>query len=389
MAAGSIGGSSGPRSHEGAYISAPLAPRRLPEWLFRPIVPSFVAAVVTILAGMGALHAYTFSLWSEQEQALRLLTGAVLAAIGDEPGVDPHQVVVALGVETRSDVLPVDTGASCAIGVQAAIDAALGTLLAADLTGLGEALCASRHPMVRPFARSPGFLVATPVSTDAGPISSVRLLLTTGRPPPSLGDLAHRPAGLAIVAAVAGVATILAYQWSKATRQRLERLLHEASFDGLTRSLRREAFLDELAAAVAETRSSGRRLSVMVVDVDRLKPTNDRFGHRVGDEVLRSVADLIRNDLRSGDIVGRLGGDEFAAMMRGADAEQSAAVAERIRAHVEAECAEVGGAPVAVTVSIGVAELREDDDAKSLLERGDLNLYTAKRSNRNRVVIVG
>lgn len=142
-------------------------------------------------------------------------------------------------------------------------------------------------------------------------------------------------------------------------------------------------YLDtELAAAVEQGKASGKPLSLMMIDIDRFKPINDRHGHAVGDKVLRSVGSRLVAGIRSGDALARYGGDELALVMPNTMIAAASLVAERLR-HLIAE----GTTEVAfgVTISIGVAELLSDEPAAVLLARADKALYMAKFGGRNRV----
>jgi diguanylate cyclase (GGDEF)-like protein len=168
-------------------------------------------------------------------------------------------------------------------------------------------------------------------------------------------------------------------------KERAENLYKTAAAtDPLTGLLNRRGFLERAEALVARS-STGGRISALMFDLDHFKSINDRFGHTVGDEALRSFAKTIRTTMREGDIVGRLGGEEFAAVLTGTAAE-AAKAAERVRAAFEAAGLEVGGYRMGATVSIGAADAPATVCAiERLLSRADAALYAAKQSGRNRV----
>ena len=165
-------------------------------------------------------------------------------------------------------------------------------------------------------------------------------------------------------------------------RVRIARL--RAMTDPVTKLYNRVYFDAEVARAIAGARQHGRPLTLLMVDIDSLKPINDSFGHAAGDRVLAGVAAQLIVSLRSNDIVARFGGDEIAVAMPDTDVEIAAHVARRL-------CAEIAELPIVsvnVTVSIGVAGLTDADaDAAALLARADSALYAGKRAGRNRVEI--
>jgi diguanylate cyclase (GGDEF)-like protein len=156
-----------------------------------------------------------------------------------------------------------------------------------------------------------------------------------------------------------------------------------ADTDDLTRLASRRLFMAQLAGETATAKAAGTPLSVAVFDVDLFKQVNDRFGHAVGDDVLREVASTAVRTVRGQDLVGRIGGEEFAILMPNATEEAAAAVGERLRIAIE-RCSERVGLP-SVTVSIGIAAHRPGDDDGTLLGAADTALYAAKAAGRNRL----
>lgn len=129
-------------------------------------------------------------------------------------------------------------------------------------------------------------------------------------------------------------------------------------------------------------------LAVAIIDIDHFKRINDRFGHAVGDEVLKAVAAAMRAACRDSDLLGRYGGEEFAVLLRGIPPAHVAAAVERLRAAVAGVVVVHEGDTIAPTASIGVASLSPDDrDFDKLLIRADRALYEAKAQGRNRVVL--
>jgi diguanylate cyclase (GGDEF)-like protein len=158
-----------------------------------------------------------------------------------------------------------------------------------------------------------------------------------------------------------------------------------ATTDGLTGSFNRGHFTAAATTQLQIAQRNHRPTTAMMVDIDHFKRVNDTHGHAVGDQVIKAVATVLRQHVRHPDVVGRYGGEEFAVVhseMHG----DPMALGERLRAAVEAIAVPAPGEPIRVTVSVGVAELKPDDDLDSLLGRADEALYRAKRAGRNRVV---
>jgi diguanylate cyclase (GGDEF)-like protein len=168
----------------------------------------------------------------------------------------------------------------------------------------------------------------------------------------------------------------------------LFRKLEELStHDELTKLPNRRYLNERLEREIADARRYGHPLALLMIDVDHFKKLNDRAGHPVGDEALREVGDRIRRALREVDTVARWGGEEFVVLLSRATEAQAAEVAEKLRRAVAAiDTPWSREQPFGhLSVSIGVAELREGEDAASLVQRADRAVYVAKREGRNRV----
>ncbi len=177
---------------------------------------------------------------------------------------------------------------------------------------------------------------------------------------------------------------------ARALTEQLGRAENAAITDQLTGVLNRRGTIEALERAQADTRASGTRLALAMVDIDHFKRFNDRFGHALGDEVLRFVARHVADRIApAGGSVGRLGGEEFIALLPDHDVMAAAAIIDRVRADLASQIirnAGDGSSMGRVSFSAGVAGDRHDDDADSLIERADRALYTAKRLGRDRVV---
>jgi diguanylate cyclase (GGDEF)-like protein len=158
----------------------------------------------------------------------------------------------------------------------------------------------------------------------------------------------------------------------------------QALVDGLTGLANRRAASDALHAEVARAERLETPLAVVLADLDEFKEVNDVHGHAVGDEVLRVVAEVLRETLRESDVAGRWGGEEFLLLLPGADEEGAAQLAERVRVALAARG--IPSAPgLRVTASFGVAEYAGETNSEQLLEAADGALYRAKRAGKDRV----
>jgi diguanylate cyclase (GGDEF)-like protein len=190
--------------------------------------------------------------------------------------------------------------------------------------------------------------------------------------------------------------------WPEATRRLLQGAAAEASFamsragshrtaelhastDALT-GLPNRRYFDEFCALLARRRRAEDAVGVLMIDIDRFKALNDRYGHGAGDEVLRAVGGSIVRAVRDDDVPARYGGEEFVVLLRNPGPAVALEVGERVRAAVAA--LDLTGLRLpSVTVSVGVAVAEHDDEPiGDLVERADRALYRAKRNGRNRVV---
>ena len=166
------------------------------------------------------------------------------------------------------------------------------------------------------------------------------------------------------------------------------RLEHRVGRDPLTALPNREVFIDELTRALARHARSSLHLGVLFIDLDSFKQINDSVGHEAGDRLLAEVAQRLRDAVRGGDVVARLGGDEFAILLELLESDHEAvAVARRVLAGF-VEPFDLGGGPVAVSASVGLATAHDaDKTADRVLHEADIAMYRAKASGRNRFAI--
>ncbi len=156
--------------------------------------------------------------------------------------------------------------------------------------------------------------------------------------------------------------------------------------DQLTHVANRRGLDTHLLSEIDRAGRMHRPLSVLMADIDYFKKVNDNYGHPVGDIVLKQIADILRDSARSMDFVTRYGGEEFVMLLPESPLDTARNVAERIRRRVES--GSFGQIPHPITISLGVAQWREEEDAEQLLTRVDAALYLSKQQGRNRVSIL-
>jgi len=174
-------------------------------------------------------------------------------------------------------------------------------------------------------------------------------------------------------------------------REELKRALLEqtdlARTDYLTQVSNRRNFFQVAERELALGKRHRHAVSIVLLDIDHFKAINDRFGHELGDEVLKSAAKAMKESLRSTDTLARHGGEEFIVLLPYTNSPEAGQVAHHLCAAV-ANCRVVAGAGIAeVTISAGVATARPGDSIDALVKRADHALYAAKSTGRDRVVI--
>lgn len=166
----------------------------------------------------------------------------------------------------------------------------------------------------------------------------------------------------------------------------VRRLKEMATTDGLTGCLNKRAFLEALEAKMKSAERFGRKLSLIVTDIDHFKSVNDTYGHATGDVVIKRLGHLLQELKRDTDIVARFGGEEFCLLCEETDIEGAMLVAERVRTALADEAFATESGELRVTCSLGVACFPEDADSEhALFEAADQALYAAKHAGRNNV----
>jgi len=153
--------------------------------------------------------------------------------------------------------------------------------------------------------------------------------------------------------------------------------------DPLTGVANRRAYEFELERRIAEWNRNQTPVSLILLDIDYFKKFNDRYGHQAGDAVLRAVAEVLKQTVREIDLVTRYGGEEFGLVLSDTNVEDTKDVAERVRSLIESARFPFNGLILRLTVSVGFARLRHNEDATSFVQRADAALYSSKESGRN------
>lgn len=157
--------------------------------------------------------------------------------------------------------------------------------------------------------------------------------------------------------------------------------------DGLTGTLRRQAFMDRLGEELRRASAFHTPFGLMMVDIDHFKSINDSYGHDAGDAVLAKAGQILKSSLYETDVVGRYGGEEFIVLLSHGEAEGVFRKAEAIRRRFQNETIACGFASIRITVSVGVAHFpKSGRSADELIKRADAALYNAKEGGRNKVV---
>ena len=171
-------------------------------------------------------------------------------------------------------------------------------------------------------------------------------------------------------------------------------ILKHATLDALTGFYNRRQLEERVKQEVSAAHRNNRSLCAVMTDIDFFKSFNDKYGHSVGDYVLKTVSQAIKNQLRDYDIAGRYGGEEFLILLPYTGLKEAEHVAQRLRSAVEITKLDISKINPEIqehniggTISLGVCELQPEDSGENLINKADKALYEAKNSGRNKVVI--
>ena len=163
-----------------------------------------------------------------------------------------------------------------------------------------------------------------------------------------------------------------------------ERLIYQATHDGLTSLPNRAMLQDRMQQAISRARRNGVRVAALFIDLDRFKEVNDTLGHRIGDELLREIAERLKRTLRESDFLVRLSGDEFMVVIEQlADLDPARLVASKILEEIQ-QPTRIEGHEIHISASIGISLFPDDaDNVESLLKNSDMAMYRAKELGKN------
>jgi diguanylate cyclase (GGDEF)-like protein len=171
-------------------------------------------------------------------------------------------------------------------------------------------------------------------------------------------------------------------------------ILKHATLDALTGFYNRRQLEERIKQEVSNAKRQHAPLCGIMTDIDFFKGVNDTYGHAVGDLVLKTIAKVIRGQLREYDIAGRYGGEEFSILLPFTKIEEAKMVAERLRKSIEEKVIDISKVnpesdvkEISVTLSLGIYEMQENDNDEDLLKKADKALYEAKNTGRNKVVV--
>jgi len=167
-------------------------------------------------------------------------------------------------------------------------------------------------------------------------------------------------------------------------------------FDPLTNCLCRTEIFSRIEQEIDRSKRNHRPFALLEMDIDHFKNVNDQYGHQVGDEILHSLIQISKNELRAIDDIGRIGGEEFLILLPETSEGQALEIAERLRARIEQTLHQTSAPkPISITISIGVtlfspqehSELSGNDLEQKLIKQADIAMYQAKNAGRNRVTL--
>lgn len=156
--------------------------------------------------------------------------------------------------------------------------------------------------------------------------------------------------------------------------------------DGMTGLVSHKMFMERLVEEIARAKRHGEKLTLLFLDLDKFKRINDTYGHLFGDKVIKETADIIKNNVRTHDIVGRYGGEEYSVILVNTEKSDCQITVERIRENVRDHHYKDSEVNERMTISIGMAEFpTNSEDSRGLIRYADEKMYEVKKAGGNQI----
>ncbi|NPA52804.1 MAG: diguanylate cyclase [Aquificae bacterium] len=170
-------------------------------------------------------------------------------------------------------------------------------------------------------------------------------------------------------------------------KEELNQAKTEANIDFLTTLYNRRRFERALLDMLKDYKERKYPFSIILLDIDDFKTINDKYGHPVGDLVLKEVANILKNYLRANSVSARIGGEEFGILLPGVEIKDAVKIAERLKHIIENRHIKTDGTFIKFTASFGITQAKEGDTLNSIIERADKALYKSKQTGKNRISV--
>ncbi|KHN53257.1 GGDEF domain-containing protein [Pectobacterium fontis] len=242
-------------------------------------------------------------------------------------------------------------------------------------------LCQNKLPSIGEFAGKGTITIIFPILSPTDDLLGIRIRTTSETTHPSLFDSLSSFSDAISILSIVLLCAISGILLSLLTKKYLVELPIIARFDDLTGYLRRDAFFLAANKAFSIANLTRRPVSVILIDIDHFKQVNDSFGHSVGDEALKFVADIFKKSFRREDLFGRIGGDEFAIVFPNTGIGDAYTIVDKARERLSDTPCETAAGKIRLTVSIGLVEYHiSGEDLSEVMKRADDNLYVAKKT---------
>jgi diguanylate cyclase (GGDEF)-like protein len=316
-----------------------------------------------------------------------IATSVIIASTGLWPDAQVAIfVILAIGggfVLVVHDLLPPDTLGPAKFVIEGSVAITLVTLLV-TLTGGAASPFFYAYPLIVAGAAlvvSPSITLALTIVASIGFVAAA--ILAPGAWPLSPATAVEIVVDLMALFLLAYAAMVVARE----QRRSRDAAIRLSTIDSLTGLFNRAFFFAAVEREIARSARSGRGFCLLMMDLDGLKAVNDRYGHFVGDRVLRGVGEVIRTGVRRIDTAARYGGDEFVVLLPETDPTGAFVLAEKIRLGVAERTYDASGREIRTSLSIGVVDYPDDGQtADDLMISADLAMYASKRAGKDRVV---